>query len=287
MAQRDPSRRIRAQQDAMTCQRVTAMIRDYLAGELAPEIAAALEEHLRDCPDCTVFINTYRRTAQALQSIRYEDIPAEMQSRVRQFLRAKIKRFPPDQGDPWQRDTAYHQGTVWARLMGPFITAYLKVNGRSRESLEQVAQWLAPFHEHLREAGLGHIAEIFDGDAPHRPRGCMAQAWIVAELLRATPEDVYGFTSAARQVYAQERIPIETLADCVRHVVQCTFNGRRIVIFSGGPAEADEMVLNEIRAIRDGGGFGSIIGRNSFQRKKSDAPWLLDTIMQIYAGTMA
>jgi fructose-bisphosphate aldolase, class I len=92
---------------------------------------------------------------------------------------------------------------------------------------------------------------------------------------------------AARKVYAQEQIPIETLADCVRHVVQCAFNGRRIVIFSGGPAEANEMVLNEIRAIRDGGGFGSIIGRNSFQRKKSDALWLLDDIMKIYAGATA
>jgi fructose-bisphosphate aldolase, class I len=91
---------------------------------------------------------------------------------------------------------------------------------------------------------------------------------------------------AARQVYAQERIPLETLADRVRHVVQWAFNGRRIVIFAGGPAEADEMVLSEIRAIRDGG-FGSSIGRNSFQRKKSDALWLLDAIMQIYAGATA
>jgi anti-sigma factor (TIGR02949 family) len=96
MAQRNSSRRIRAQQDAMTCQRVTAMIRDYLTGELAPEIAAALEEHLRDCPDCTAFISTYKRTTQALQSICYDDIPVEMQSRVRQFLRAKIKRFLAD-----------------------------------------------------------------------------------------------------------------------------------------------------------------------------------------------
>ena len=96
MAQHNPSRRIRAQQEVMTCQRVTGMIRDYLAGELAPEIAAALEEHLHDCPDCTAFISTYKRTSQALQSVRYEDIPVEMQSRVRQFLRAKIKRFPPD-----------------------------------------------------------------------------------------------------------------------------------------------------------------------------------------------
>jgi glycogen debranching enzyme len=55
-----------------------------------------------------------------------------------------------------------------------------------------------PFHEHLSDAGLGHISEIFDGDAPHRPRGCMAQAWSVAELLRAAVEDVYGFQSGMR-----------------------------------------------------------------------------------------
>ncbi|MGH8066770.1 MAG: anti-sigma factor family protein [Candidatus Entotheonellia bacterium] len=96
MPQCNPSRRIRAQQDAVTCQRVTAMIWDYLARELAPGSAAALEEHLHDCPDCTAFINTYKRITQALQSVRYEDIPGEMQSRVHQFLRAKIKRFPPD-----------------------------------------------------------------------------------------------------------------------------------------------------------------------------------------------
>src|SRR3990172_12351176 len=88
---------------------------------------------------------------------------------------------------------------------------------------------------------------------------------------------------AARKVYEKERVPIDTVAERVRHVVQCTFNGRRIVIFSGGAAETDEVVLNEIRAIRDGGGFGSIIGRNSFQRKKPDALRLLDAIMNIYA----
>jgi class I fructose-bisphosphate aldolase len=89
---------------------------------------------------------------------------------------------------------------------------------------------------------------------------------------------------AAAKVYATEKIPLATLADRVRHVVECTFNGRRVVIFSGGPAEADDAVLNEIRGIRDGGGFGSIIGRNAFQRKKSDALRLLDTIMKIYSG---
>ena len=67
-------------------------------------------------------------------------------------------------------------------------------------------------------------------------------------------------------------------------MVQCAFAGRRIVIFSGGAAEADENLLEQAKAIRDGGGFGSIIGRNSFQRKKADALKLLDSIINIYRG---
>jgi fructose-bisphosphate aldolase, class I len=92
---------------------------------------------------------------------------------------------------------------------------------------------------------------------------------------------------AARKVYEKEKVPIATLADRVRHVTQAAFNGRRIVIFSGGPAESDDKILEEVRAIRDGGGFGSIIGRNSFQRKKPDALRLLDTVIKIYAGSAA
>ncbi|HUD70981.1 MAG TPA: class I fructose-bisphosphate aldolase [Dongiaceae bacterium] len=88
---------------------------------------------------------------------------------------------------------------------------------------------------------------------------------------------------AARKVYEKEKIPIDTLADRVRHIVQCAFAGRRILIFSGGPAETEEKILSEVTGIRDGGGFGSIIGRNSFQRKKADALRLLDAIMKIYA----
>jgi class I fructose-bisphosphate aldolase len=92
---------------------------------------------------------------------------------------------------------------------------------------------------------------------------------------------------AARKVYEKEKVPIESLADRVKHVVQCAFAGRRIVIFSGGPAESDDKILAEVRGIRDGGGFGSIIGRNSFQRKKADALKLLDNIMKIYSGQTA
>ena len=94
-------------------------------------------------------------------------------------------------GDGASRDSAYHQGTVWPWLMGPFITAYVKANGGSDAARRQAEQWLAPFKEHLSDAGLGHISEIFDGDAPHRPVGCVAQAWSVAEILRATVEDIY------------------------------------------------------------------------------------------------
>jgi fructose-bisphosphate aldolase, class I len=90
----------------------------------------------------------------------------------------------------------------------------------------------------------------------------------------------------AQKVYQKYEIPIATLADRVRHVVQSAFNGRRIVIFSGGPATTDEQFFTEARAIRDGGGFGSIIGRNSFQRKKPDALKFLDTVMGIYEGSI-
>ncbi len=94
------------------------------------------------------------------------------------------------EGDSLSRDGAYHQGTVWAWLTGPFITAYLKVQGRTPESIEQAAQWLRAFRAHLLEAGLGQISEIFDGDAPHTPRGCIAQAWSVGELLRCEVEEL-------------------------------------------------------------------------------------------------
>jgi glycogen debranching enzyme len=84
-----------------------------------------------------------------------------------------------------QRDGAYHQGTVWAWLIGPFIEAHLLVNEFSQDAKQQAASWLEPLLGHLDSAGLGQVSEIFDGDPPHAPRGCFAQAWSVAELLRS------------------------------------------------------------------------------------------------------
>ncbi|MDE3178558.1 MAG: class I fructose-bisphosphate aldolase [Acidobacteriota bacterium] len=89
----------------------------------------------------------------------------------------------------------------------------------------------------------------------------------------------------AQKAYTAAGVPIATLPERVRHVVESTFDGRRIVIFSGGAKkDNDEDIYDEARAIRDGGGFGSIIGRNSFQRPKAHAITFLETIMDIYAG---
>lgn len=110
-------------------------------------------------------------------------------------------------------------------------------------------------------------------------------AQLGAHIIKVKLPTDYLELEAARKVYQEQNIPRANLTDRVRHVVQSAFNGRRIVIFSGGAKKEDEQaVLDEIRAIRDGGGFGSIIGRNVFQREKSSALRLLDTIIRIYLG---
>ncbi len=88
----------------------------------------------------------------------------------------------------------------------------------------------------------------------------------------------------AKKAYEANRVPLEPLAARVSHVVQSAFDGRRIVIFSGGPKTDDATLLDEVRAIKAGGGYGSIIGRNSFQRPRAEALKLLSQIMEIYAG---
>lgn len=93
-------------------------------------------------------------------------------------------------GDRLQRDGAYHQGTAWSWLIGPFITAYRRANNYNAESRIQARRFISPFRDQLRDHGVGYISEIFDGDEPAVPRGCIAQAWGVAEVLRAYIEDV-------------------------------------------------------------------------------------------------
>ncbi|MFN8543099.1 MAG: class I fructose-bisphosphate aldolase [Candidatus Binatia bacterium] len=107
-----------------------------------------------------------------------------------------------------------------------------------------------------------------------------------AHVVKVKPPTAHLEQAAAKKVYEKQAIATGTLAERVRHVVQSAFNGRRIVIFSGGEAKGNDAIYEEIRGIRDGGGFGSIIGRNSFQRPKKDALDFLATVMGIYAGTV-
>jgi glycogen debranching enzyme len=135
-----------------------SLFHSVLAGERAGRVVAAVERELL--------------TPCGLRSL----APSDPQYRGRY------------EGDQRSRDSAYHQGTVWPWLMGPFVSAYLKVNGRSAGSLQQASQWLAEFRRYIEDEGVGQIPEVFDGDAPQRARGCIAQAWSVAELLRCVME---------------------------------------------------------------------------------------------------
>ena len=101
-------------------------------------------------------------------------------------LSPQDKQFRGRCAGSWEsRDRSYHQGTVWAWLIGAFIEAHLKVEGARPLAIQQARKWLSGFDEHLAKAGLGFISEISDGETPHAPRGCIAQAWSVAEVLRA------------------------------------------------------------------------------------------------------
>ncbi|MDX2150368.1 MAG: amylo-alpha-1,6-glucosidase [Bryobacteraceae bacterium] len=110
---------------------------------------------------------------------------------------------PRYEGGVDSRDSAYHQGTVWPWLLGPFLSAYMKVNNRSEASRRWAKARLDEFAAHLDTAGLNQVSEIADADAPHTPRGCFAQAWSVAELLRVAVEDVYECRTAPRALLAR------------------------------------------------------------------------------------
>ncbi|MBI4370450.1 MAG: class I fructose-bisphosphate aldolase [Elusimicrobia bacterium] len=103
-----------------------------------------------------------------------------------------------------------------------------------------------------------------------------------AHLVKVKPPTAFLEKEDTRRLYGEQQISVGTLADRVRHVVQASFNGCRPVIFSGGPSKSREEILSEIREIHAGGGFGSIIGRNAFQRPKAEALSLLSDVVSIY-----
>jgi class I fructose-bisphosphate aldolase len=115
--------------------------------------------------------------------------------------------------------------------------------------------------------------------------GARIAADLGAHIIKVKLPSAHIELKAAQKIYNEDSIPRETLAERVRHVMQSAFDGRRLVLFSGGPKENDNHVLlDQVRAVRDGGGSGSIVGRNVFQRDKTHALQLLDDIIRIYKG---
>ncbi len=158
-------------------------------------------------------------------------------------------------------------------------TMYEELRELAREAKSHglaVVVWSYPRGSDLSKAGETAIDVV--------AYAAQIAAQLGAHLIKVKLPSEYIEQDAARNVYESAHVPITTLADRVKHVVQGAFNGRRIVIFSGGAKAADENVFDEARAIRDGGGFGSIIGRNSFQRPRDQAIKFLETVMNIYAG---
>jgi class I fructose-bisphosphate aldolase len=124
-----------------------------------------------------------------------------------------------------------------------------------------------------------------DGETATDIAGYAAQisAQLGAHIIKVKPPKDLVEGAEAKKVFEKYAIPTKTLPERVRHVVQSAFNGKRIVIFSGGEAKGTEEVLAEIRGLKEGGSFGSIMGRNAFQRPRAEALKLLDEVMKIYA----
>jgi class I fructose-bisphosphate aldolase len=114
--------------------------------------------------------------------------------------------------------------------------------------------------------------------------GAHMAALLGAHVIKVKLPSDYLEQAEAKKVYEDRKIPRTTQADRVRHIMQCCFAGRRIVVFSGGATKGEDGVYQDARDIRDGGGNGSIIGRNSFQRPREDALKLLNTLVDIYLG---
>lgn len=139
-----------------------------------------------------------------------------------------------------------------------------------------VVVWSYPRGEHLSKEGETAI----DVTCYAAQIACQLGAHIV----KVKPPTEVIEQAEAKKVYEKQQIPVHTLTDRIRHVVQSSFDGRRIVIFSGGAAKDEAAIFDECKNIHAGGGFGSIMGRNAFQRPKKDALLLLKKVMEIYAG---
>lgn len=220
------------------------------------------------------------------------------------FIEAAVANFPgevplilklnshdllQDEKDPMPALTA---SVSDALRLGCVAIGYTIYPGSSRE--REMYEQLAVLAEQAKRSGLVVVVWSYprgsglskEGETAVDVISYAAQiaAQLGAHIIKVKLPTAHLEQAEPKKAYEKYAIPIATQAERVRHVVQGAFDGRRIVIFSGGPAKEDAAMFDEIRAIRDGGGFGSIIGRNSFQRPHDKALAFLDTVMSIYEG---
>jgi class I fructose-bisphosphate aldolase len=214
---------------------------------------------------------------------------ADFAGEIPLILKANNHDLLADEKDSWQALTATVKDAQRLGCVGIGLTIY-PGSALRKEMYEN----LRAYAEEAKAAGLAVICWSYprgsslskEGETAIDVCGYAAQiaCQLGAHIVKVKLPSDHIEQDAAKKVYDKEKIPISTLAERVKHVVQCSFNGRRIVIFSGGAKkENDADIFEECKAIRSGGGFGSIIGRNTFQRKKNDALKFLDEIIKIYA----
>jgi class I fructose-bisphosphate aldolase len=212
----------------------------------------------------------------------------EFAGRIPLILKLNDHDVLADESDPDQALTGSVADAMRLGCVGIGFTIY----PGSSHRLQLYAQ-IRALSEEAKRCGLAVVIWSYargsslskEGETAIDVVGYAAQiaAQLGAHIVKVKLPTAHVEQAAARKIYETAKIPVATLTERVAHVVQCCFNGRRIVIFSGGEATDDATLLSEIQSIRDGGGFGSIIGRNSFQRSKPEALKLLRSIMDIYS----
>ena len=214
---------------------------------------------------------------------------ADFAGEVPLILKANNHDSLADEKDSWQASTASVKEAVRLGCVGVGLTIY--PGSALRKEMYETVRCYA---EEAKAHGLAVVIWSYprgsslskEGETAIDVAGYAAQiaCQLGAHIVKVKLPSSHIEQDAARKVYEKEKIPFGTLTERVKHVTQCAFAGKRIVIFSGGAKkDNDAEVFDECKAIRDGGGFGSIIGRNTFQRKRNDALKFLDEIVKIYA----
>jgi len=215
---------------------------------------------------------------------------ADFAGEIPLILKANNHDSLADEEDSWQALTASIEDALRLGCVGVGMTIY-PGSALRMEMYEKVREYA----EQAKAAGLAMVIWSYARGSQLSKKGETAidvigyaahiAAQLGATIIKVKPptEDIE--QAAAKKAIEGAGIPIGTLQERIKHVTDCCFGGRRVVIFSGGAKkDSDADVIDEITAIRDGGGFGSIIGRNCFQRSKKDALELLDKIVKVYGA---